>query len=68
MDFVPDKAPRSVFERVFSVRRTGPIVLANTAIQIVGLADVESPGLTLEDVNPKWSEFQAPRLGLEPSG
>jgi hypothetical protein len=61
MDFAPDETPRPIFKGVFSVRRASPIVLPNPAIQIVCLADVESPSLVLEDVHPEWSEYQAPR-------
>ena len=68
MLLTPDQLPRTIFERVFPLGWSGVVMLLDTAIQVVGLADVKPPVLVFEDVYPKnLSGFaQAPRLGLEP--
>ena len=68
MDFAPNQNPRPILDRVLSLLGNRVIVFRDSARQILGLADVETSSLVLEDVYPVFFVIftQAPRLGLEP--
>ncbi len=71
MGFVPDEFPRAVFVSVLGrviIVRTG-IMLLDAFGQIIRRADIESARLILKYINPEWtsSNFQTPRVGLEPT-
>ena len=68
MQLGPDQDPRAILCGKLAARRIRVIVLCNTALQIVRLADVETAMRILKDVDPELTcgVWQAPPQGLEP--
>ena len=65
----PDERPRTVLARVLGLGAFGIVVLAQAALQVVRVADIELAGRILDDIDPEWPRFlaQTPRVGLEPT-
>jgi hypothetical protein len=53
VDFRPDQLPGTVFTREFTSGFVRAVVIGNSLLQIIGLADVKSPLRIFENINKK---------------